>query len=249
MHFSFPDTLSEVLARLTEKAKRFGALTLPAASVASIDHRLSIELTHGSTAIEGNTLTLRETQLLIDEGITPSTSKKLRELNEVTNHNEALQQIIAWVKASEVPSVEKALELHRIVLKNIEPETAGQFRDARVMVTGAPLQPVRPERIEDEMTEWVRRLAESSVHPVKMAIEAHYTFVKIHPFFDGNGRTARLLMNWILLSAGYPMTVISGEERARYISSIDDADLGNPEAFSSLICECVERSLDLYLDD
>ena len=91
---------------------------------------------------------------------------------------------------------------------------------------------------------WIKS---SSLHPIILAGEAHYKFVKIHPFYDGNGRTARLLMNWSLLSNGYPLTVIPAEARARYITSIDDVDRGRPLEFFQLLCKCVESSLDQFL--
>lgn len=166
----------------------------------SLEHKLLIELTHGSTAIEGNTLTLRETQLLIDEGITPAGAKKLREIHETLNHYRAILQVRQWV-AKNHPVDEAALcALHRIVMTGIDDERSGCWLSDRVFVTGAPLQPIRPERIPvamQELLSWMNFA--TGLHPVILAAEAHYRFMKIHPFYDGNGLTGRLLLNWLLL--------------------------------------------------
>ena len=95
-----------------------------------------------------------------------------------------------------------------------------------------------------ELFGWIKS---SDLHPVLLAGEAHYRFVKIHPSYNGNGRAARLLLNWILLVKGYPLTVIPAEARSRYITSIDEADLERPLAFFQLLGECVDSSLDQYL--
>lgn len=232
--------LQLILERLTQKAERLRkGQPLPEAFLQSLNHKLLIELTHGSTAIEGNTLTLRETQLLIDEGITPPRAKHLREIHETLNHHRAVVRLQEWVAAGKTCNVQDVCLLHRVVLQSID--------DERVLVTGAPQQPIRPERIAEEMSALFDWIKVAELHSVLLASEAHYKFVKIHPFYDGNGRTARLLMNWSLLSNGYPLTVIPAEARARYITSIDDADRGNPLVFFQLICECVESSLDQYL--
>lgn len=242
-------SLQSVLDRLSAKADSLRVLQpLPAAFVESLEHKLLIELTHGSTAIEGNTLTLRETQLLIDEGITPAGAKKLREIHETLNHHRAILQVREWAMSHQ-PVDEAALcALHRIVMTSIDDERSGSWRSDRVFVTGAPLQPIRPERIPDAMRDlfsWIN--GASHLHPVILAAEAHYRFVKIHPFYDGNGRTGRLLFNWLLLRQDLPLTVIPAEARSRYIHSIDQADLNKPLGFFQLLIECVESSLDQFL--
>lgn len=240
--------LQPQLERVAQKAAQLRALgDLPEAFKQSLEHKLRIELTHGSTAIEGNTLTLRETQLLIDEGITPAGNKRLREIHETLNHDRAVLCLQRFV--SEAQSIGEAgiAELHRLVMANIDDERSGGYRTERVLVTGAPLQPLRPESVPSAMNELCLWIGNALPDPVLAAGEAHYRFVKIHPFYDGNGRTARLLMNWILLRHGLPLTVIPAESRARYITSIDNADRGEPLAFFQLIGECVESSLDQYL--
>lgn len=241
--------LQPQLDRLSAKAEALlGRMPLPAAFAESLEHKLIIELTHGSTAIEGNTLTLRETQLLIDEGITPGGAKHLREIHETLNHHRAVLQVRQWV-AEKHPVDEAALRaLHSIIMTSIDDERSGSWRSDRVFVTGAPRQPIRPECIPQAMQELISWMNDiTGLHPIILAAEAHYRFVKIHPFYDGNGRTGRLLFNWLLLRHGLPLTVIPAEARSRYIHSIDQADQDHPMPFFELLIECVESSLDQFL--
>jgi len=235
------DRLSENLALLEERRP------LPLEFEESLEHKLAIELTHGSTAIEGNTLTLRETQLLLDEGITPQTSKQLREIHETVNHHKALQNLQRLVAQGRSPDESQLCHLHRMIMANIDDTRGGHYRDHRVFVTGAPRQPIRPDLIAESMQELIAWLDQSPLHPLINAAEAHYRFVKIHPYYDGNGRTARLLFNWVLLLQGYPLTVIPAAARSRYIQSIDQADQDQPIDYFKLMVECVEASLDQYL--
>ena len=191
-------------------------------------------------------MTLRETQLLIDEGIAPQGGKRLREIYETVNHHAALAVVEDMAKAGRGCGEVELAAVHRLVMEKIDDARAGQYRSERVMVTGAPL---RPERVPEAMRELVEWVAASELHPVLCAGEAHYRFVKIHPFYDGNGRTGRLLMNWILLARGYPLTVIRAEERVRYITSLDEADRGRGNDFFVMLGECVERSLDQFLEE
>ncbi len=242
------EALMPSLQRLEAKKQQLTAQRpLPPAFVESLEHKLEIELTHASISIEGNTLTLRETQLLIDEGITPSTAKEMRELYEAVNHYEALNRLKGLISSGSQPDIQGLCELHRHLMARIDDERSGSWRRDTVFVTGAPKQPMRAEKVPDAMLELEAWLGQSAIHPIIQATEAHYRFVKIHPFYDGNGRTARLLMNWILLRNGYPLTVIPSEQRSRYLHSLDKADRGHGEDFFRLVIECVESSLDQYL--
>ena len=226
-------------------------LPLPVELAKSLDHKLDIELTHSSVGIEGNTLTLRETQLLIDEGITPASVKQLRELYEVVNHHEALKQMRQLVFQCETITEEGICSLHRLIMQKIDDERSGSYRQHTVFVTGAPVQPMRAEKVSGAMSELVAWLHEAensgAFHPVLCAAEAHHRFVKIHPFYDGNGRTARLLMNWVLLRNQLPLCVIPSSDRSRYLHALDDADSGKPKDFLILVIEHVLGSLDQYL--
>lgn len=246
---SMQQMLQPDLAKITDMAARLKErLPLPVAFVESLEHKLRVELTHGSTAIEGNTLTLRETQLLIDEGITPAGSKHLREIHETLNHDKAVRLMQSFIQDKRPIEEEGLAALHRAIMANIDDERSGSYRYDRVLVTGAPMQPLRPELVPQAMQELCTWICSAEMHPVLLAGEAHYRFVKIHPFYDGNGRTGRLLMNWILLHHGLPLTVIPAESRTRYITSIDEADRERPLDFFRLLGECVTCSLDQYLD-
>jgi Fic family protein len=241
------EALAAILDRLTAKQRQLATLLpLPEPFAASLEHKLRLELTHASNAIEGNTLTLRETQLLIDEGLTPA-GKQLREIHEVINHDAAVKRLYGVAREPGPISERQILDLHAQVLRNIDDAWAGRYRATRVFVKGSPLIPPNPLKVPELMEAFAAWLAGAELHPVLLAAEAHYRFAKIHPFVDGNGRTARLLMNLVLLRHGYPLTVIPAEQRADYIKALDLADLGDPEPFRRLMLACVERSLDLSL--
>jgi Fic family protein len=160
-------TLHPTLERLTQKWEclRNGG-PLPVAFMESLDHKLRIELTHGSTAIEGNTLILRETQLLIDEVFTPQGGKHLIEIHETLNHHKAVVSLQDWIAAGKSCSLDGTCELHRIILQNIDDERSGTCRTERIA-----------EKM-DALFLWIRS---SELHPVILAGEAQYKFVKIHP--------------------------------------------------------------------
>lgn len=239
--------LDSMLATLAEKQQRLqSARPLPPEFVQSLEHKLRIEFTHASNSIEGNTLTLRETQLLIDENITPG-GKSMREIHETINHNEAIK-LLYQIAERRLPVTERdLLDFHALVLKNIDDTWAGRYRQTRVFITGSPLIPPSHVHVPELMEKFTTGLVAISGHPAKIAADAHYEFAKIHPFVDGNGRTARLLMNLLLLQKDYPLTVIPAEQRAAYITAMDDADRGDRLPFYRVICGAVERSLDLYL--
>ncbi|MEO7297959.1 MAG: Fic family protein [Verrucomicrobiota bacterium] len=139
------------------------------------------------------------------------------------------------------------LDLHALVLRNIDDAWAGRYRQMRVFVTGSPIIPPSNVHVPELMGKFIVGLATASGHSVKIAANAHYEFAKIHPFVDGNGRTARLLMNLLLLQCDDPLTVIPADQRAAYITAMDDADRGDRLPFYRVICAAVDRSLDLYL--
>lgn len=244
--------LGNSLRELDAKRRRLAACSpLPQELASSLEHKLEIELTHSSIGIEGNTLTLRETQLLIDEGITPASAKELRELYEAVNHHAALRLMRQMVAGQQPITHEAIAQLHRAVMAKIDDERAGTYGRHTVFVTGAPVQPMRAERVDGAMRElldWLGEAAGSTNwHPVLLAAEAHYRFVKIHPFYDGNGRTGRLLMNWLMLRNDLPLCIIPSSDRSRYFHALDEADRGRPKDFLNLVIECVAASLNQYL--
>ena len=219
------------------------------ALVQNLDEWFKIELTYTSNAIEGNTLTRRETALVVEKGITVG-GKSLIEHLEATNHAQALDIIheIAGRRKGRVTEKE-IFALHDVILKGIDDAHAGHYRNVAVRISGSNAIMPNPIRVPDLMAEFGSWLSKKhDLHPVEFAAEAHYTLVTIHPFVDGNGRTARLLMNLILLMHGYPPAIIRKRDRLAYISSLEKAQSGgSKDDFLKIISKSVDRSLDIYL--
>lgn len=220
----------------------------PPHTLKSIREHLIVEWTYHSNAIEGNTLTLSETKVVL-EGITIG-GKTLREHLEVINHREAILYLEDMVQKKEELSEWHIKNLHGIILKGIAPEHAGVYRKENVLISGATHIPPDflqvPEQMK-ELMEWYHGEAQQ-LHPVERAAILHSLFVKIHPFIDGNGRTARLLLNLELMKTGYVPIVIPKEKRARYYSSLDLSHVKEDYAeFILLISEMVKDTLNFYL--
>lgn len=209
-----------------------------------------VELTYNSNAIEGNTLTITETKVILEEGLTIGGGKSLREHLEVINHQEAINYIEDIVSKNIDISERVIKDLHAIILKSIDDKNAGVYRKNNVLISGSRHRPVEHMLVEKKMYELVRWYDEmkGKLHPVELAALFHFKYVYIHPFIDGNGRTARLLMNLILLRNGYPMAVIKNEDRSEYMKALELASVeGNTKAFVEIIIRAVENSLDTYL--
>ena len=192
----------------------------------------------------------RETALVIEKGLTVG-GKSLTEHLEATNHAHAIDWLRAQVKRKPHDVGERdILQMHALVLKGIDDSNAGRYRNIGVRIAGSTVVLPNPLRVQDLMTELSEWLTGASdLHPVALALEAHYRLVTIHPFVDGNGRTARLLMNMLLLMNGYPPAIIQKRERLKYIGSLEKAQLGgSKDEFLKLISRAVERSLDIYLN-
>lgn len=204
-----------------------------------------VELTYHSNAIEGSTLTLRETQLVL-EGHTPPVSKPLREVYEARNHDRALRTLERWVEERPRPSsltAQDLLDVHAQVLAEIDPANAGRFRSARVLIKGTRFVPPGSHRFEDLIPRLLDLAHAEGVPPALQAAELHYNLVAVHPFGDGNGRTARLLMNYHLLRHGYPHAVIDVGERAEYLAALEEANDGRCQRFAAFVLGSVERSI------
>ena len=241
-----PESLREQLARLESKRQTFRGLTAPA--LESLFGRLRVELTYSSNALEGNTLSLRETQLVVEEKLTPGQGKTLREIYEARNHYAAVKEVERFVAESRDLSARAMLDLHQTVLRDIDATWAGRLRNGPVFIKGTRHTPPNAARVGEELDALLAWAAASALHPVLIAAETHFRFESLHPFFDGNGRTGRLLMNWQLLQAGFPLTVIQVEERARYLDALDQGHLGNLPPLQTLVATAVERSFDLTAD-
>ena len=222
---------------------------LSPALVANLDDWFRVELTYTSNAIEGNTLTRQETALVVEKGLTVG-GKSLKEHLEATNHASALDWVRHLVGGRKKTVSEKdILSIHNLILKGIDDTNAGHYRDVAVRISGSNVilpNPIKVPDLMDKFCRWLKKPLTS--HPVEFAAEAHYRLVTIHPFTDGNGRSARLLMNLILLLHGYPPALIRKSERLPYINSLSKAQLGgSKEDYLKLMAKAVGRSLDIYL--
>ncbi|WP_432400824.1 Fic family protein [Wukongibacter sp. M2B1] len=222
---------------------------LPSYTVRSIREKLLLDWIYNSNAIEGNTLTLIETKVVL-EGITIG-GKRLSEHLEVINHKDAIIYVEEIVKNEEDLTEWQIKNIHRLVLKGIDDENAGQYRKQNVIISGAKHIPPDYLVLNDEMNrfiKWYMSKDAKEMHPIERAARAHGDFVKIHPFIDGNGRTARLLLNFELLKSGYPPIVIQNEERMKYYAALDKAHTtGDYGDFISIVEKEVENSLNIYL--
>jgi len=221
---------------------------LPSQLVQKLWEQMQIEFTYNSNAIEGNTLSLRETQLVIQEGITVH-GKSLREHLEARNHPEAIAYIKKLAQKGSPIEQDDILQVHRLLMHGIDDQNAGKYRTSQIRIAGATFMPPKADRIKpiiNELLHTIRRNPDE-LKPIELAAFFHHKLVYVHPFLDGNGRTARLLMNVILVSYGYPLTVLLKVDRPKYLRALSEADNGNLVSFASFVARSVERSLDMYL--
>lgn len=225
---------------------------LPSESLKKIEDALAIEYTYESNRIEGNTLTLQETELVVNEGVTIS-GKSLREHLEAINHSEAITYIKDFARRSIEISQRTIKEIHALVLHGINKENAGCYRSVPVMISGSRHIPPQPYLIDKQMEDFMlhfQELQEKLTHPVLIAAYLHDELVRIHPFVDGNGRTARLLMNLYLLRNGYVIVNLKGgdESKLAYYSALEASHIDNrPEDFQKIVAEAEKAALERYL--
>ncbi len=241
---------TRLLKRLeAKKAQLDQYRPLPAALLKRLREEIQIEWTYNSNAIEGSTLTLKETRLILETGLTIG-GKTLREHFEVINHRDAIQYVEELVKTPDPITAFHVRQIHQLILKSIDNENAGRYRTTQVRIAGSSFAPPEPWQIPNLMAEWEDwiKQSESDLHPITLAAQVHHRLVAIHPFVDGNGRTARLVMNLLLMRQGYPPTVIMRDNRKQYYSVLEQADAGKTNALENYMGRAVERGLNLYLD-
>lgn len=235
--------------RILDKKRRLDRCRpISPAILQRLKERIAIEWTYNSNAIEGSSLTLKETQLAIEAGLTIK-GKPLREHLEAVNHKEAIDYVGALVEGKKLPSTEVACEIHRLILTRIDDENAGRYRNVNVRITGSTYLPPDSRKVPRLMKvfdNWLRT-APKKLNPVDYASLAHFKLVDIHPFVDGNGRTARLLMNLILMKEGFPPTVILNSERGKYYDVLETAHRQNYQPFVNFVGRSLERSLVVWL--
>jgi len=241
----YQETLERITARKVELDRR---RPLPPAVAAKLKEYFDVEWTYHSNAIEGSSITLAETKVILD-GLTVG-GKPLREQLEVINHKHAIDLVEALAAGHESLTEHTIRQIHALILRTINDEEAGRYRRVSVRITGSNYVPPDPSAVPPLMHEfslWLNSQEAQALHPVELAALAHFRLVDIHPFVDGNGRTARLLMNLILLRNGYPLAVVKNEDRSRYYDLLEKAHQGETAKFVAFIAQAVDRTLDIYL--
>jgi Fic family protein len=242
---------SIIIDRIDQKLKRLRSLRpLPASAVKKLKEQFEMEMTYNSNAIEGNSLTLKETYLVVREGLTIK-GKPLKDHLEAKDQHEALEFLYELIQQDLQPTLSEYLirTLHQLVMKKTDEECAGKYRTSKVFIGGADYVPPDALQIPHEMKNLIIWFSKERkhLHPVEFAALLHHKLVSIHPFFDGNGRTARLVMNIVLMRTGYPLVVILKNDRKKYYRALSMADKGNYDSLVRFVAQSVERSLDMYL--
>jgi cell filamentation protein, protein adenylyltransferase len=210
----------------------------------NLNHALDIELTYSSNAIEGNTLSAAETMLVVEQGITIG-GKPLKDHLEAIDHYDALRYVRTLAQQSTPLTELDVRNLHRLVMLRSEPEIAGRYADqGRFVVTDSGRHSFpTPAEVPALMGDFAQWLNGAPANP-ETAFAAHRQLVEIHPFNDGNGRTARLLMNLVLLRGGYPPIAVRPQDRPVYISALQEAQAGTGNAsFNRLLYERLDSTL------
>jgi Fic family protein len=241
--------LDKYLERIQEKKSKLDALRpIPKQVLSNIKNSLTLEWTYNSNSIEGNTLTLQETKMIIEEGFTIK-GKSLREHFEAVNHQEAIELVESFLASDYHLNASGILQIHGLVLQKIEKEFAGRYRNAGVRISGANFVPpnaLKVDSLMEELIEWVKD-ENNSLHTIVKAAIFHHRFVWIHPFFDGNGRTVRLVFNLLLMKEGFPPAIILKNDRKKYYDALNKANNGDYAKLLLLVLQALERSLDIYL--
>ena len=260
-----PSNILESIDRL--KTELDALQPLPAEVTGRVEQRLRIESNYHSNALEGNTLTLGETRSLVLHGLT-ARGKPMREHVDIEGYDRAVKALSQRAKEEHRLNEPFILDLHRVLLKEpYEVETsAADGRNTRrpiaigaykttpnniVTSTGETYYFTPPEQVPrsvQALLDWYHAREDKGEHPIIIAAIFHYRFVRIHPFDDGNGRMARLLMNRILIDHGYPLAIVRHDARDRYLHELERADqTEDPGQFIDYIASCCEYPLNLYL--
>jgi Fic family protein len=242
--------MTTILSKILEKKRLLdNSKPMSQETIANLSDWFKVELTYTSNAIEGNTLSRAETALVVEKGLTVE-GKTLQEHLEAVNHAQAYE----WIKqqtAQKVTAVshDTILHLHRLILQKMDDTNAGRYRTVPVRIAGSTVVMPNPAKVPELMAEFISWLHQHQTNPVTLAVDAHFKFVSIHPFIDGNGRTGRLLMNLLLIQSGFPPAIIRKEDRNQYIKHIEKGQLGGLlSGYHQFMFEAVDRSLDIYLD-
>ena len=246
--------MQDLLGKIHQKKEQLDKLRpLSDAQVKNLKNVYDIQLTYNSNAIEGSTLTYSETKLILNEGITIG-GKSMNEHLEAINHKEAISFIEEFVNidTKEITLID-IKNIHHLVLKGIDNKNAGAYRTQNVGVVksdGEIYSFTEPLKIEEKMNEFIEWLHSQMIEePILLAALVHLKFVSIHPFIDGNGRTARLLMNLVLLQNTYPQAIIKVSNRAEYIQAVEKYQQSSDNDYNDfykVVLLSVNDSLNLY---
>lgn len=243
------DIPNDYFKELDEKKKILDSKRpFPKETLKSLEENFKLELTYNSNAIEGNTLTLKETKVVL-EGITIG-GKTMREHLEAINHSEAIDFLESLINTNNELTEFDIKNIHAIVLKEIDNDNAGRYRTENVLITGATHIPPDSVIVPELMEKLIYRYDEwkEKYHPIIVAALLHAEFVKIHPFIDGNGRTARLLMNFEAMKNGYTPIIIKANKRYQYYEALDKgAVTGDYTDFIKIVVKEEDEMLNLYL--
>jgi len=238
-----------ILERVTDKHHRLSmARPLPDESLRSLRDDFLVRYSHETTALEGNSLSLCETQVVLENGIAIG-GKLLAEHLEVLNVRDALIWLEDFVSSSEPVSDDTILHLHSIILRGLLGLQAGAYRRQAVRIVGSTHVPPNWVRVPDAMAAFVEGLHEDGEHPVVFAARAHLELARIHPSVDGNGRVSRMLVNLVLERAGYLPALYSADDRNEYLDALERAySYGDEVPFIALTARAIEVVLDQHLD-
>lgn len=235
--------------RLDDKRWRVAVLLgeAPAEVVARFARSFDVEYAHNSTAIEGNTLSLIQTKVILEDGLSVG-GKALREIYEVANHDRAFSYVKRAVAEGRLLDEEMLKDIHALLMENIM--DGGVYRNVEVRITGAGFRPPAPQEMFQQMRWFFADMPRQreKLNAIEWAAWTHAEFVRIHPFPDGNGRTARMLMNLQLLTEGFQPISIAKEERLAYYEALEAYAVGGDLApFTEMVAALEEARLDEYL--
>lgn len=236
--------------RIIKKKRQLDSLRpFPKAALGKLKERVLVEWTYNSNAIEGSSLTLKETKLVLEDGLTIK-GKPLKEHLEAINHKDAIEFVEKLVSKTTKITPLVIRQIHSLVLSKIDNKEAGKYRSVKVTISGSNYTP--PESISvpammSDFGKWLRS-KKSKANIIEYAALSHFKLVHIHPFVDGNGRTARLLTNLILMQHGFPPTVVLKVDRKKYYDCLEKGHKGELSDFVNFMARSLERSLAIWIE-
>lgn len=240
--------MQEIISKIEKNNSALQKLLKNKDNQKTLDKWLSTELAYTSNGIEGNTLTRKETELAIEEKLTGG-AKPINDYLEAINHAKAFEFIRDSAKNNTRIDENFILQLHKIILSSIDDTNAGFYRSVRVRISGSQTMLPNPIKVPDLMNDFGKWLVKKDDDVLLKSIEAHYRLVTIHPFVDGNGRTARLLLNAMLLESGYAPIIIRKIDRRRYLSVLEAYQTKeNCEPYYNFMLSALNKSLKMMVD-